>query len=194
MELNNEFWNNRYINKDTGWDLGSVSTPLQYYFDQLSDKNLRILIPGGGNAYEAEYLFNHGFKNIFLLDYSTLALENFQKRVPDFPTNHLICQDFFEHKGRYDLIVEQTFFCAIDPSLRKNYVKKVCELLSSSGKIAGVLFNAVLNQDKPPFGGNKEEYEKLFQNNFEITTLEIAYNSIKPRAGRELFFNFKRKS
>ncbi|MDQ3191635.1 MAG: TPMT family class I SAM-dependent methyltransferase [Bacteroidota bacterium] len=193
MELNRDFWNSRYKSFDTGWDIGEVSTPLKNYFDQLKDKSLRILIPGSGNAYEAEYLFHNGFKNVFLLDFSTLALENFNKRVSDFPKEQLICQDFFEHKNTYDLIVEQTFFCAINPELRKNYVEKTWELLSSQGKIAGLLFNDPLNSEKPPFGGSKEEYEKLFKSKFEVLKLEIACNSITPRAGRELFFIFKRK-
>lgn len=194
MKLNSDFWNNRYKSNDTGWDIGSISSPLKNYFDQLKDKSLRILIPGGGNAYEAEYLFRKGFRNVFLLDFSSIALENFQKRVPDFPKNQLICEDFFNHNKVYDLIIEQTFFCAINPELRKDYVEKSWELLAAKGKIVGLLFNDPLNNDKPPFGGNKEEYKNLFQKKFEILTLEIAYNSITPRAGRELFFIFRRKS
>jgi hypothetical protein len=45
---------------ETGWDLGQVSPPLKAYIDQLTDKNLRILIPGCGNSYEAEYLLEKG--------------------------------------------------------------------------------------------------------------------------------------
>ena len=192
MNLNKDFWNNKYITQNTGWDIGFVSYPLKAYFDQLTDKTIRVLIPGSGNGYEAEYLNKNGFKNVFLLDFSPVVLENFSKRVPDFPSDHLICEDFFVHKNVYDLIVEQTFFCAIDPSLRKKYVEKAWELMSPGGKITGLLFNDPLNVDKPPFGGNKKEYENLFREKFEISILETAYNSIPPRAGRELFFIFKK--
>ena len=51
-----EYWINRYKEERTGWDIGYPSTPLKEYIDQLQDKNLRILIPGAGNGYEAEYL------------------------------------------------------------------------------------------------------------------------------------------
>ena len=54
--LNSNYWQTRYLNAETGWDLGKVSPPLQAYIDQLSSQNLKILIPGAGNAYEAEYL------------------------------------------------------------------------------------------------------------------------------------------
>ena len=56
MELTSEVWNDRYQNKDIGWDIGKISTPLKEYFDQLENKDLKIAIPGCGNAYEAEYL------------------------------------------------------------------------------------------------------------------------------------------
>lgn len=49
-ELNETFWDNRYKKYDIGWDLGDVSTPLKAYFNQLENKNLKILIPGCGNS------------------------------------------------------------------------------------------------------------------------------------------------
>ena len=66
-------------------------------------------------------------------------------------------------------------------------------LLSPKGKIVGLLFNFPLTQEGPPFGGSKEEYLTLFSEKFTIKKLEKAYNSIKPRAGRELFFIFEKK-
>ncbi len=70
------------------------------------------MIPGAGNAYEAEYLFKQGFKNIFVLDISEKPLITFSERFPEFPESQLILGDFFTHKGLYDLIIEQTFFCS----------------------------------------------------------------------------------
>ena len=85
MELNKKNWNSRYDTKETGWDIGFVSPPLKEYIDQITDLNIKILIPGCGNAYEAEYLFNKGFKNVFIVDYSQIAISNLIKRIPDFP-------------------------------------------------------------------------------------------------------------
>ncbi|MFY7944514.1 MAG: SAM-dependent methyltransferase, partial [Crocinitomicaceae bacterium] len=102
--LNQKYWSERYENNETGWDVGSPSTPLKEYIDQLIDKNLKILIPGCGNAYEAEYLFNLGFKNVFVIDLSPIPLNNLKKRIPDFPDSNLIEGDFFGHVGSYDLI------------------------------------------------------------------------------------------
>ena len=193
MTLNASYWNDRYRELDTRWDVGSVSTPLKTYFDQIKDRSISILIPGAGNSYEAEYLHQLGFKNVFVLDYAPLALMNFSDRNSDFPSSHLLQEDFFEHRGKYDLIVEQTFFCALNVSLRPAYAKHMHDLLKPKGKLVGVLFNDNFDNDLPPFGGNKEEYIGYFEDYFTFNVLETCHNSIKPREGRELFINFSKK-
>lgn len=106
----------RYQDQRTGWDIGYPSTPIKEYCGQLTDKDISILIPGAGNAYEAAYLWKQGFQNIFVLDISEFPLEKFKDRNPDFPKDQLLLADFFEHKNQYDLILEQTFFCSLMPT------------------------------------------------------------------------------
>ena len=60
-----DYWSSRWNNNETGWDLGHASPALVEYVEQLTDKNIKILIPGSGNAHEAQYLFKAGFKNIY---------------------------------------------------------------------------------------------------------------------------------
>lgn len=184
--LNEQYWQNRYLQQQTGWDVGEVTTPLKDYFDQLTNKDLKILIPGAGNAYEAEYLHHLGFGNVFVIDLASQPLENILQRVPDFPKDHLIKGDFFEHTGQYDLIIEQTFFCALDPSERKMYAEKMPRLLSEKGRLAGVLFNREF-EGGPPFGGNANEYREYFEPFFRFVVFEPCRNSIQPRQGTELF-------
>ncbi|MGB0391277.1 MAG: SAM-dependent methyltransferase [Salibacteraceae bacterium] len=188
-----EFWDQKYDANNTGWDLGIISPPLKNYFDQIKNKDLEILIPGAGNSWEAEYLFLNGFKNVNVIDISSLAISNFKSRVPQFPAQQIFEQDFFEHTKKYDLIIEQTFFCAINPELRTAYSLKMHELLKPQGKLVGLLFNIPLNTDHPPFGGNKSEYLTLFSSKFDLNTIETAHNSVSPRKGNELFINFTRK-
>jgi thiopurine S-methyltransferase len=193
MDLSEKVWDNRYINNDIGWDLGEISPPLKAYFDQIEDKNIKILIPGGGNSYEAEYLFDLGFKYVYVVDLSKTALNNIQKRMPNFPKEQLILGDFFNVDEKFDLIIEQTFFCAINPELRKKYVTKMAEVLNGSGKLVGLLFDAPLFKNRPPFGGSKKEYINYFNEHFYFKVFEKSYNSIKSRRGRELFINLVKK-
>ncbi len=193
MNFSEQYWNERYNSKQTGWDIGSVSTPLKEYFDQLNDKNIRILVPGAGMAWEVEYLFRSGFSNTFILDFSEKAIAEFKNRCPWFPDDQIINQDFFKHNDTYDLIVEQTFFSSLDPVNRPNYVKHVFDLLKEGGKIMGLLFNYEFDFIGPPFGGTKEEYKQLFSPFFEFEIFEIAVNSIEPRKGRELFLLLQKR-
>ncbi|MGL5890999.1 MAG: methyltransferase domain-containing protein [Bacteroidia bacterium] len=189
MESASEYWSSRWQTQQTGWDLGAPSEPLAEFALSLPRSDLRILIPGAGNAWEAEFLHNNGFTNVFVLDIAPEAVESFRRRVPDFPADHIICGDFFAHASRYDVILEQTFFCALNPALRTAYVQKMHSLLNAGGTLAGVLFNDEF-EGGPPFGGTADEYRKLFAPYFELHTLETATNSVKPRAGREVFFRF----
>ena len=67
------------------------------------------------------------------------------------------------------------------------------KLLNPKGKLVGLLFAEEFDIDHPPFGGTKEEYEQRFKTLFDIIKIEIAYNSIEQRKGRELFINFIRQ-
>ena len=189
--LSQDYWNNRYEAEQTGWDLKAVSPPLKAYIDQLTDKNISILIPGCGSGYEAEYLAKQGFQSVTVIDFAPLVVEKMKVNLADYQQINIICQDFFAHTGKYDLILEQTFFCSLNPSLRTKYIQKMSELLTTKGKLVGLLFN-IQFPNNPPFGGSKEEYLGLFSDTFKINLLEPCYNSVKPRQGNELFFNFSK--
>ena len=100
-----------------------------------------------------------------------------------------MCEDFFRHEGSYDLIIEQTFFCAIPPHRRKEYAEKAASLLKDNGKVTGVLFDTSFEKQGPPFGGNASEYRTVFEPVFIIKTMNECYNSIAQRAGTEVFIN-----
>ncbi|WP_299678197.1 methyltransferase domain-containing protein [uncultured Tenacibaculum sp.] len=197
MSTTKDYWSQRYIEERTGWDLGTASLPLQTYFDQLTNKDLSILIPGAGNSYEAEYLYKNGFSNVEVLDIANEPLQAFAERNPDFPKNQLLEADFFEFEGQYDLIIEQTFFCSFPPlpETRKAYAKKMYELLKPNGKLVGLWFDIPLTGDleKRPFGGDKEEYLSYFSEYFEVLSFEKSYNSVAARKDIELFGIFKSK-
>jgi thiopurine S-methyltransferase len=195
MRLNKAYWQQRYEARKTGWDMGMVSPPLAAYIDQLTEKNLRILLPGAGMGYEAVYLAEAGFKALTVLDIAPYPLESLKERLPaSFAAENLIETDFFDFKeGPFDLVLEHTFFCALPPELRPEYVLTMNALLRPGGKLAGLLFDFPLTPQGPPFGGSKEEYEQLFTPYFHIRVLERATNSIPPRQGSELFFIFEKK-
>ena len=82
--LDATYWEHRYKEGSDGWDTGAVTTPLKTYFDQLTNKDLRILIPGAGRGYEAEYLHRAGFTNVFVIDLTDAPFKDLLERCPDF--------------------------------------------------------------------------------------------------------------
>ncbi len=193
IEANDKaYWEARWANNQTGWDIGYASTPIKTYVDGLEDKSINVLIPGCGNAYEGQYMHDQGFTNVHLIDIAQGAIDRIADAAPTFPKDQLILGDFFQHQGQYDLIIEQTFFCALEKDQRDAYAAKMFELLKPGGRLVGVLFDDPLFEEHPPYGGNKHAYLPIFEKHFEIEVFERAYNSIKPRADRELFISLRK--
>ncbi len=190
--LDATFWNQQYLNNETGWDLAQVSPPLKAYIDTLTQKDMRILIPGCGNAYEAAWLLQQGFTGVTVVDIAEIPVQRLRQKFVGLPIN-IIHADFFTLTGSYDLILEQTFFCALNPNLRGRYASKCFNLLATGGKVAGLLFNRQFEQS-PPFGGNKEDYIKLFEPLFTLLQFDTCTTSVKPRAGTELFIEMEKKN
>ena len=72
-------------------------------------------------------------------------------------------------------------------------MKHTSDLLNKNGKIVGLLFAEEFENDYPPFGGTKEEYQKIFSSHYDIEYMQIADNSIEARKGRELFISLKKQ-
>ncbi|HMS70162.1 MAG TPA: methyltransferase domain-containing protein [Saprospiraceae bacterium] len=189
QNLDSTYWNSRYIEENTPWDIGYPSPALVNYLHSHAKPGTKILIPGAGNAYEASWLIENkqGFE-LTIVDLSIDLVEKLQRKFEQFPNIKVICLDFFELKGTYDLILEQTFFCAIDPSLRNSYLAKMKSLLSPKGKLAGLLFNVEFVKAGPPFGGNSKEYITSFNQYFTEYFIDYYPHSIPQRSGNEIFF------
>jgi SAM-dependent methyltransferase len=193
--LEKEFWENRWEKNETQWDIGYASPAIKLHFQEITNHTVKILIPGCGNAYEAEEVFALGFKNLYIIDISKSAVESFKKRCPDFPESQIICDDFFHSEklnkiGPFDYIVEQTFFCAIYPSMRDAYCERMSQLLALKGSLVGLLFD-IDKSDSPPFGGRKEEYLERFTKHFKKVSVEKCKLSIEARTGREFWIEMK---
>ncbi len=191
-ETTPEYWEQRWKESQTGWDIGYPSTPIKEYFEQVNNKDIKILIPGCGNAWEGELLNSMGFTQVYMIDIAPTAVQHIKDRIPQLPEDRIILGDFFELEEQFDIIVEQTFFCALNPEKRMDYAMKAHELLKPGGKLVGLLFDCHFGNPHPPFGGTKQEYLTYFEAMFDIEVMDRAYNSIKPRLGRELFVRLRK--
>jgi len=191
MNFDEQYWTERYDAGKDGWDLGCISPPIKEYIDQLTNKDIKILIPGAGISHEAEYIHNQGFTNLYVCDISNVPLDNLKDRVTTFPVDNLIHGNFFEIQDEFDLVLEQTFFCALNPLLRQDYIEQMSKIIKPKGNLIGLLFSMEFDKEGPPFGGVINNYKAMFSKKFDIRVITPCTNSIESRMGSELFINMR---
>jgi len=192
VKLDRPFWEKRYLKNDIGWDIGYPNPIFIDYANANIPKDKKILVPGAGSGYEVSALWEMGYSNIYAIDLSDKAKERFLRNTPNFPEEQYLTGNFFELQNTFDFVFEQTFFCAINPTSRQQYVKHLTSILNTNGRLFGVLFSKKF-EGGPPFGGSMTEYQSLFQATFEILQLEKNANSIAPRQGKELIIELMKK-
>lgn len=190
-DLNDAAWENRYREGNTPWDL-SGPTPefLRLAEAGIIPKRGAALVPGGGRGHDAIWLAQRGME-VDLVDFAPSALRAALENASAVKAALFAYrQDFFAlptlayHQNRYDLFLEYTFFCAIDPERRPDYVLAAKKLLKPGGKLVGLFFPLEMEKEGPPFVVSREEVERLFGPHFSLEFREPAA-SVKPRAGRE---------
>jgi methyl halide transferase len=184
MELNANYWDLRYQNNKTPWDIGYANPILLEMLCQYDLEGKKILIPGAGNAYEAIWLVENTKAIVTVIDISETVINKLKKAYSSKGIN-LICGDFFDYHGSYDFILEQTFFCALPREMRKVYVEHIFELLKPGGILLGLLFIVEFEKEEPPFGGSISEYLSVFGKFFKNLEIIATDKSIKPRVGKE---------
>lgn len=191
-----EYWENIYLNNDTGWDLGAA-TP---YIEKISDKikKGKVIILGCGRGYDAVMLAKKGFE-VTAVDFSPSAI-NFLNNLADKQGAlvNIIQKDIFSlidnYERHFDYVIEQTCFCAINPLRRLDYEKLVSSILCKNGNLIGLWFplDKKLSEGGPPYGTTVDEVKSIFNRGWKIKKEEFPKESIKPRIGREKLIVFEK--
>jgi SAM-dependent methyltransferase len=197
LSANPEYWENRYQEGTTRWDLGRAAPPLQSFLNSTQVPPVgKIAVLGCGRGYDAILFAQHGFEAIGF-DFASSAIADATALAQASGSSAKFMQrDIFELPAEFphefDYVLEHTCFCAIDPSLRSAYVKLARNILRSQGELIG-LFWAHTRPGGPPFGATTEEIQQLFAPDFNILSLELVTNSIPERQGDEYLGHFRFK-
>ncbi|OLQ14719.1 putative thiol methyltransferase 2 [Symbiodinium microadriaticum] len=118
----------------------------------------RALVPGCGRAYDAIALAEYGFDSVVAIDLAPTAVDaarDFLKASssPAASKIEVACADFFkfELEPKADVIWDCTFLCALDPSVRTDWAKKMKALLNPSGTLLTCIFPICEKEGGPPF-------------------------------------------
>jgi methyl halide transferase len=193
------FWNERYICRNMPWDLGQPAPPLVSWAEQhtaLLQQLQTVAVVGAGAGHDAAFFASvvlpvkgtrlHVTGMDLAPEAVNIAKTTYEK---DFPENlHFLEQDLFTCPSAltesFDLVVEHTLFCAIDPERREDYVQAVAGLLKPKGYFLG-LFWTHSHPGGPPFRSTEEEVKALFSPAFNIVGTHSPTDSVASRQGEE---------
>ena len=191
-----QFWEDLYQTNYDKWDL-KEATPI---FKKLATKLPlgRVCIIGCGRGYDAIEFAKKGFQ-VTAIDFAPSAISSLKNMANLMEVSlEIIRKNIFdllpEYHNSFDYVLEQTCFCAIHPSRRKEDETIVKGILKMGGHLVGLWFplDKDLAEEGPPYGTSIEEVKSTFDSGWEIIKEEFSEYSIKPRKRREKLIVFKR--
>ena len=193
---NSEYWEHRYQEGTTRWDLGKASPPLVSLLNSsdVSLKTGRVAVLGCGRGYDAMLFSDYGF-DVIGFDFAPLAIaEATTLAQANQNSAQFLQRDIFNlasgFPSYFDYVIEHTCFCAIDPNKRSDYVKLVRQILQPEGELIGIFFTHS-RSGGPPFGITTEAIKQYFEADFEILSLVPVTNSVPERQGEEHLGHFR---
>jgi len=191
-----QFWEDIYLADDTGWDLGEP-TPV---FDKIGDDlpSGKVCILGCGRGYDAVMFAQKGFE-VTAVDFAPSAVTAMHSLASSTGVKiNIIEEDIFslfaQFNSEFDYVIEQTCFCAINPSRRGEYEQLVKAIIKPRGKLIGLWFplDKSMNDGGPPWGMTISEVKSIFYDGWKIEKEEFSKLSIPPRKNREKLIIFNR--
>ncbi|KAG5181164.1 S-adenosyl-L-methionine-dependent methyltransferase [Tribonema minus] len=151
------------LKKGDAFDTGRVSPALQQLLDAQALPKGRALVPGCGRGYDAIAFGAAGYDATGLdlsktgIQAATALLAETEPK-PAGPVQFVV-GNFFEFGGdgsggRFDVILDYTFLCALDPSIRQQWAQRMAALLAPGGELVTLIFpiGKPLSEGGPPFG------------------------------------------
>ncbi len=193
-------WDGMYAGGEHRWDIGGPSPPL---VAALARGEVvppgRALVPGCGFGHDVRLLAARGFDAVGV-DFSRRAVDEARRLAAATGVSgaRFERRDALRlpaaHDGAFDLVFEQTFFCAVHPSRREDYVASLSRCLRPGGLLLGLFFTFPA-EEGPPFGTTPEEILHRFVGTglFDLERARAPVESVHARQGREWLAFLRRR-
>jgi len=185
-------WEGMYAAGEDRWDLGGPSPPLVAALGRgEAGPPGRALVPGCGRGHDVRLLAVHGFDALGV-DFAAAPIREARALAAAVGSRgaRFERRDLFalprSFDGTFDLVFEQTCFCAVNPARRDDYVRAVHRVLKPGGLLLGLFFH-IRSEEGPPFGTTPREIRHRFAGPglFTLEGSRVAAESVQPRQGRE---------
>ena len=156
-------WETRYKQGNTGWDRGADSPQLLKWLDSKALTPCRILVPGCGNGYEVITLAAAGFE-VVAIDIAPSPVKQLRAELSKRALSAQVLQadllDWHSEKP-FAAIYEQTSLCALEPNTWQQYEQQLHRWLKPGGK----MFTLLMQTNKeggPPYHCDLTDMQTLF--------------------------------
>jgi hypothetical protein len=177
------------ISKGEKFDVHSPSPALVKFlddYDHAQIKTKKALVPGCGRGYDVQLFASRGIDTIGL-DLAPSGVEaaksDFELFLSSLPAGAEVANarfevaDFFLYNGgKFDIIYDYTFLCALAPEMRVDWAKKMKSLLETGGQLITIIFPIHAEEKKggPPWSMSMDLLKSLLVPiGFKATQLEI---------------------
>ena len=194
-------WEKAWREGRTGWDAGGSPPILHELVQAGALPSGRALVPGCGAGYDV-FTLAADDREVIGLDVAPTAAARFEalreERGIATDRARIVTEDFFAYRPEapFDLIWDYTFLCALDPSVRPVWARKVDELLAPEGEILTLIFPAVDAPplgEGPPFPLRPDDVRALLEPTFEAIELRPVERSHEGREGMEHLGRWRRR-
>jgi len=173
-----DYWRERYRKGEAGWDLGG---PCPVFAELLRSPRApprgRTAFPGCGRGHDVGLFRAHGYDAIGF---------DFAVEPEGVPFEALdVFQLGARHPGGFDVVVEYTCYCAIDPARRAEYAESLRRALRPGGVLVALLFPVDGREGGPPFAVAEEEIRTVLGRGLRLDHWETPAASVPARLGRE---------
>jgi len=192
-----QYWMDVYKTEtNPGWNLNEPAEAFKDMLPRLKLPKCRILVLGCGEGHDAA-LFAKAGHLVTAVDFSKEAIARGKQKYGDLTNLNFYESNIFhlpqEWNFGFDIVVEHTCFCAIQPEQRGELVRLYRRMLHEEGQLLAVFF-AMEKRAGPPYGATEWEIRKRTEQGFHYLFWGRLRNSLPGRLGRELFvFAKKRK-
>jgi len=199
-------WENAYVTGTVPWDLGRAPPVLEARIREIvasreaagddAAPGPRVFVPGAGRGHDARAWLAAGGAVTALDIAPTAVAEGRALDAAEGVSMTWLEADLFdlpaELDGTFDIVWEQTCFCAIDPARRGEYVEVIARLLAPGGAWMGVVWE-VGRPGGPPWSLTRADIEQHFAARFDFEVVRAVAPWTKQRWD-ELFVELRKRS
>ena len=190
-----DFWEEIYQAGRAGWDLGGPTPALHRLLESGEITPGRLIVLGAGRGHDARDFARHGF-TVTAVDFAAEAVAAMRELADPSAPTEIVQADIFnlpaELDHAFDVVLEYTCFCAINPARRGEYADVVARLIKPGGTYVALLFPLDQHKGGPPFAVSIDEALALFRKRkFRLRRREIPDDSVWQRRGLEELLVFR---